>query len=227
MKSYNELKKQLNGLVLGIKECNFIPNELRDDITQDTWVKIIEKMADGTLSDDYSQIRGYTFQIVRNFCLAYHRDKEKKGTYELKWDVADDLDDDRTEYMKELKKLVEVKIQSIKYDTRQKRLIEMLFSGYSRKEVMDELNLTNDQYKYFRQGIVLKLKTDMKRKVKYVIKNQNKDWVNICCYTGTDVKQFFSDYTKRQVSSILYNNWVTPDGYYIEKSYKGKKKGTT
>ena len=73
----------------------------------------------------------------------------------------------------------------------------------------------------------MKLKTDMKRKVKYVIKNQNKDWVNICCYTGTDVKQFFSEYTKRQVSSILYNNWITPDGYYIEKSYKGKKKGTT
>jgi DNA-directed RNA polymerase specialized sigma24 family protein len=224
MKSYNELKKQLNGLVSGIRECNFIPNYLKDDIVSDSFLKIIEKMEDGTLKDDYNEIKGYTFQILRNFCLAYQKDKVKKGTYELKWDVPDDIDQDRSEYHKELKSIVEKKIQSVKYNDVQKKLIMLALTNVDRSEAEIELGLTKEQYKRMRQGIVLQLKGDMRRKVKYIIKHKDKEWIQIPCYTSSDVKQFLNHHTKRQVSSIIYDGLMSTDGYYVEIINKIERK---
>jgi len=227
MKSYNELKKQLNGLVLGIKECNFIPWHIKQDILGDTWVKIVEKMNDDTLKDDYNEIKGYTFQILRNYCLAYHRDKEKKGTLELKWDVPEDLNTDKEEYHKELKSIVEKKIQSIKYNNLQKKLIMLALSNVERDQAEIELGLTKDQYKRMRQGIVLQLKGDMRRKVKYLIKHKDKDWVQIPCYTSSDVKRFLTNHTARQVSSIIYDGLMSTDGFYVEILHKIERKKKT
>jgi DNA-directed RNA polymerase specialized sigma24 family protein len=216
MESAEEIRKQLNGLVQGIRECNFIPWDQRENIVQDTWVKIIQKMNEGVIVDDYDQIKGYTFQILRNNCLAYQRDKEKKRTYELRWDMAEDNDTDKEEYQKELKSIVEKKIQSVKYNDVQKKLIMLALTNVDRSEAEIELGLTKEQYKRMRQGIVLQLKGDMRRKVKYIIKHKDKEWIQIPCYTSTDVKQFLNHHTKRQVSSIIYNGLMSTDGYYVE-----------
>jgi DNA-directed RNA polymerase specialized sigma24 family protein len=228
MESLEEVRKQLNGLVQGIRECNFIPTDARHDIVQDTWVKIIQKMNEGVIVDDFNEIKGYTFQVLRNCCLAYQRDKEKKRTYELKWDVAEDLDTDREEYQKELKSIVEKKIQAIKYTNFQKKLVALTLSNVERDKVIEQLELTSEQYKRIRQGIVMRLKGDLKRKVKYVIKHKDKPWVQIPCYTSSDVKQFLTNHTVRQVKSIIYDGLMSTDGFYVEILHKiQRKKNTT
>jgi DNA-directed RNA polymerase specialized sigma24 family protein len=228
MESLEEVRKQLNGLVQGIRECNFIPWESRQDIVQDTWVKILQKMDEGVIVDDFSQIKGYTFQILRNFCLAYQKDKEKKSTYELKWDVAEDLDQDRTEYHKELRSVVEKKIQAVKYNEIEKKLIALTLSNLKKDEVIDQLGLTPEEYKRMRQGIVMRLKGDMRRKVKYVVKHKDKPWIQVPCYTSSDVKHFLQHHTIRQVRSIIYDGLMSTDGYYVEILHKiQRKKNTT
>ena len=228
MESLEEVRKQLNGLVQGIRECNFIPWESRQDIVQDSWVKVIQKMNEGVIVDDFNQIKGYTFQVLRNFCLAYQRDKEKKGTYELKWDVPDDIDQDRTEYHKELRSVVEKKIQAVKYNEIEKKLIALTLSNLKKDEVINQLGLTPEEYKRMRQGIVMRLKGDMRRKVKYVVKHKDKPWIQVPCYTSSDVKHFLQHHTIRQVRSIIYDGLMSTDGYYVEILHKiQRKKNTT
>jgi DNA-directed RNA polymerase specialized sigma24 family protein len=227
MESAEEIRKQLNGLVQGIRECNFIPWESRQDIVQDSWVKVIQKMNEGVIVDDFNQIKGYTFQVLRNFCLAYQRDKEKKGTYELKWDVPDDIEQDRTEYHKELKSVVEKKIQNIKYNEVEKKLIALTLSNLKKDEVMNELELNPEEYKRMRQGIVMRLKGDLKRKVKYIVKHKDKPWIQVPCYTSNDVKHFLRHHTIRQVRSIIYDGLMSTDGYYVEIVHKIQRKKKT
>ena len=224
MKSAEEVRKQLNCLVQGIRECNFIDWQSRQDIVQDTWAKIVQKMNEGVIVDDFNEIKGYTFQVLRNFCLAHQRDKEKKRTYEIKWDLPEDLDEDRTEYQKELKSLIEKKIQAVKYNDVQKKLIMLALSNVDRSEAEIELGLTKEEYKRMRQGIVLRLKADMTRKVKYLIKHIDKEWIQVPCYTSSDVRQFLKHHTKRQVSSIIYDGLISTDGYYVEIINKNKSK---
>lgn len=224
MESAEEIRKQLNGLVQGIRECNFIPWESRQDIVSDTWVKIIEKMNEGVIVDDFNEIKGYTFQILRNFCLAFQKKKEKNRMYELKWDLVEDNDEDKLEYQKELKALVEKKIQAVKYNGIEKKLIELMLSNIEKEDIIKQLDLTKDQYKSMRQGIVLRLKGDMKRKVKYIIKHKDKEWIQVPCYTSGDVKQFLNQHTRRQVSSIIYDGLMSTDGYYVEIINKIQRK---
>jgi DNA-directed RNA polymerase specialized sigma24 family protein len=225
MESLNELRKQLNGLVQGIRECNFIEPNSKQDIVQDTWVKVIQKLNEGVIVDDFSQIKGYTFQILRNFCLAYQRDKEKNRVLEIKWDLEDDLSHKNDEeYKNELKSIVEKKIQNVKYNSLQKKLVMLALSNVSRSEAETQLGLTKEQYKRIRQGIVLQLKGDMRRKVKYLIKNTNKSWIQIPCYTSNDVRAFLSHHTKRQVTSIIYDGLISTDGYYVEILHKIQRK---
>ena len=220
MKSVNEVQKQLNGLIMGIRECNFIPWIDKQDIVQNSFVKVIEKMNEGVIVDDATEIRGYVFQILRNNCLAFHRDKNKHPTYELKWDMPDDTDTSKEEYQKELKSVVEKKIQAVKYNEIEKKLIALTLTNIEKDEVIKELDLTRDEYKRMRQGIVMRLKGDMRRKPKYLIKHKDKEWIQIPCYTSSDVKQFLKHHTMRQVRSIIYDGLMSTDGYYVEILHK-------
>lgn len=220
MESLEEVQKQLNGLVMGIRECNFIPWIDKQDIVQSSFLKVFEKMNEGVIVDDAKQIRGYVFQILRNQCLAYHRDKYKYSPMEIKWDIPDDTDTNKEEYQKELKSVVEKKIQSVRYSEVEKKLISLTLSNITKEEVIEELGITTDQYRRMRQGVLMRLKNDLKKKPKYVIKHREKEWIQVPCYTSTDVKDFLKNHTLRQVKSIIYDGMISSDGYYVEILHK-------
>lgn len=222
MKSVNEIQKQLNGLVKGIRECNFIPAEDRKDITQNSFVKLIEKMNEGVIVDDATEIRGYVFQVLRNFCLAYHRDKEKKGTSELKWDPVDNRDDDMEEYREELKNILRHKIQAIKYDNISKLFVKFVLEGKDYDTVFKELGIPRENLRRIKQSIVLRLKADLTRPVKYLIKNDKHPNISIPCFTRTDVHQFFPDFPPRRITYMVNQGYVTPEGFYVEILIKRK-----
>lgn len=225
MKSYEGIKKQLNGLIMGIRECNFIPHEDKKDIVQNSWVKLIEKMNEGVIVDDDIQVRGYVFQVLRNFCLAFHRDKNKHPKSELKWDPVDELIEDDTEYKEELKNILRHKIQARKYDDDHTKFLLMVLEGKNYDEIFKEITLPREKLQRIKQSLVTKLKGDLKRPVRYLIKNDNYPDVSIPCFTRTDVCKFFPEFPPRRITYMVNEGYVTPEGYYVEIIIKRKKRG--
>jgi hypothetical protein len=70
----------------------------------------------------------------------------------------------------------------------------------------------------------MRLKGDMRRKVKYVVKHKDKPWIQVPCYTSSDVKHFLQHHTLRQVRSIIYDGLMSTDGYYVEIVHKIQRK---
>jgi hypothetical protein len=70
----------------------------------------------------------------------------------------------------------------------------------------------------------MRLKGDLRRKVKYLIKHRDKEWIQVPCYTSSDVKAFLHNHTKRQVASIIYDGLMSTDGYYVEILHKIQRK---
>jgi len=224
MKSVNELQKQLNGLVYKIKECNYIPNHLKEDIIQDTWVKIVEKMEDGTLKDDFNEIKGYTFFILRNFCLAHHMSKDRIPTVELKWEQAEQKDESHTIYKERLKNIIRERIQATKYNKNTKLFVEYVLDGKDYDTIFKELGLPRENLRRIKQSLVLRLKADLRRPVKYLIKNNNDLTISIPCYSLTDIKDFFTEIPHRQITLLINNGFVTKDEYYVKTLIKRKNK---
>lgn len=228
MKSYKQVQKQLNGLVNGIRECGFIPYEDKKDIVQDSMVRIIEKMNEGVLKDDATEIRGYVFQILRNNCLAYHRLSTRIPTVTIEWDLIDEPSL-YLELLDEKKKIIESKIQAVKYNNTHREYIRLVLENKTKEEIMEELNLDETEVRRMRQGLVLRLKSDLTRPVKYVIRNKNKSAIQVPCFTRGDVKYYLRNIPSRRISYMIDEGYVTDDGFYVETLHKiiRKKKGSS
>lgn len=226
MESYEGIRKQLSGLIMGIKECNFIPWQDKQDITQNTWVKIIEKMDEGVIVDDAFQVRGYVFQVLRNFCLAYHRNAVKKPKIHLKWDIADEDNSEYLESIENKKSIIFSKLQAGKYNDRQREYIRMILEDESIEVIMKELKITDKQIRGFRQGLVMKLRGDLTRPIKYLIRNKNNNSLQIPCFTYNDVKDFFEDIPIRRIKYMIHDGFIDEKGFYVETLIKRKRKGS-
>lgn len=225
MKSVEAVRNQINGLVSGIRECNFIPWQDKLDITQDTWVKIIQKLNEGVIVDDATEIRGYVFQTLRNFCLAYHRKEKKYQNIPLIWDITqEEPEEENTEYINSLKSIVRNNLANVKYNEKHRISIERTFENVKNDEICKELGFETNKYKYFKHGLTKMLKADLTRKPKYVVKSQNDLNLNVPCYTSTDVKVYLKHLTDRQIKYIIYNRAVSRDGYYVEILIPRKRK---
>lgn len=222
MKSVGEIQKQLNGLIMGIRECNFIAWVDKQDIVQNSWVKLIEKMNEGVIVDDATEVRGYVFQVLRNFCLAHHRNKEKRPVSELKWDPVDELVEDHTEYKEGLKNILRHKIQARKYDDDHTKFLLMVLEGKNYDDIFNEITLPRENLQRIKQSLVTRLKADLKRPVKYLIKNDKYPDISIPCFTRTDVNKFFPEFTPRRITYMVNGGYVTPEGYYVEILIKRK-----
>lgn len=222
MESYNDIQKQLNGLIMGIRECNFIPWIEKQDILQNTWLKLIEKMDEGVIVDDAKEVRGYVFQVLRNNCLAYHRDKNKHPTSELKYDPIDETNTDEEEYREHLKSILKEKIQARKYNKTSKLFVKYVLEGKDYDTIFNELGIPRENLRRIKQSLVLRLKADLKRPVKYLIKNDKYPDISIPCFTRTDVNQFFPDYPPRRITYMVNEGYITPEGFYVEILIKRK-----
>jgi DNA-directed RNA polymerase specialized sigma24 family protein len=218
MKSYPQLKKQLKGLVLGMRQCNYIPHTDRMDILQDSWVKIIEKMQEGVLEDDYDKIKGYTFLIVRNFCLSFHNKNRLTYTDNLdttiKWEepvIEDEMDKEK------YKSILLECIEHPKFTKIQRELMKMLLEDKTEDEIKSKLNLKVGQMGSIKYNMIQKMKTSVGKRSKYVLKNHKNKIVHIPCFSRSDIEMKLDyQYSIRQIDHALQNNFNLGD-YYIIK----------
>jgi DNA-directed RNA polymerase specialized sigma24 family protein len=217
MESYNDLETQINGLVFGIRQCNFIPYIEKMEIKQDAWCKIIEKMNEGVLEDNYDKIKGYTFLIVRNLCNTYHN---KKGRILYTDELREDSEEQPTMDIINNNKLHQILLNYVenkKFNDKQKELLKLLLNNDTEDEIKKKLNLKVGEMGKLKFGLIMKLKTASSRPTKYLIKNRKDNNILIPCGTQLEVYYRLNEkYNKKLVQDSIRNNKDIGD-FYIEK----------
>lgn len=219
MKSYEEIRKQLNGLVNGIRECNFITNENKKDIVQEAWAKILEKMEQGILVDDYDKIKGYTFLVLRNLCAAHHRYSERVPNIDLKWDLKDEQDDSNKEYQEHCRNLLKERMQGLEVSNIMKRFFKDVMEGKSDEELKDEWNVNGWDLGQLKRKLYWVVKKEIKKKPKYYLTSLVDSEVKVPIYTDNELKRFFKDYNHNKVMSSISKKQPL-NGYIIIRNHE-------
>lgn len=226
----NQLYKQLRHLVSTISSCNFIPYDDKKDVIQEVIIILLSKIKDGSISGDFKDIEGYSFMVLRNYCVAWQRKEIKRETPVAEfWEITDEQESEleKREYREYLHGIAKSYIQQPKYSEVERKILDCLLENKSNKEIVDEISITPDELKKYKFRIKVKMKYDFLRPVKYYIKSiKNKNFL-LPCFSGADVKKFFNTIPARSVTHFIHSGFVTKDGYYVEKLFKdnrGRKK---
>ncbi len=206
------------GLVKGIRQCNFIPYQDRMDIFQDSWLKILQKMEEGVLEDDYDKIKGYTFLIVKNFCITYHNKNRLVYTDQLEstleWEEPNHFEEEDREKYKEI--LLE-KIEHHKFTKVQKEMMKMLLENKTEDEIKTKLDLKVGDMGKIKYTMIAKLKTSVGKSSRYVLRNHKNKMVNIPCQSREDIeRQLKFQYTIRQIDNALQFSVDLGDWYIVK-----------
>ncbi len=201
-----------------MRQCNYIPYTDRMDIVQDTWLKIIEKMEEGVLEDDYDKIKGYTFLIVRNFCLSFHNKNRLVYTDNLDTTIQWDEPVYEVEMEKERYKSILFEcIEDAKFTKVQRELMKMLLEDKTEDEIKSKLNLKVGQMGSIKYNMISKMKTSVGKRSRYVIKHHKNKVIHIPCFSRNDIeKKLDYQYTIRQIDHALQYN-LNLGQYYIVK----------
>jgi hypothetical protein len=89
------------------------------------------------------------------------------------------------------------------------------------KEIKQELGLTSRMFSgrtlsSLRSSIRTKLINDLKKPARYVIRNKIDKDFKLVCYTREDVSNFFKDYDKYYIYTLIQSRKRTRHGYYVE-----------
>jgi hypothetical protein len=225
MESTNELYKQLKKLVTTISQCNFISLEDKKDIIQDTMVSLFDKFKEGKITDNFDDIKGYSFMALRNKCVVFRNKHKPQYTSVPIEEIGNtvEIDLDKEDHNLYLHKLITHYLQHDKYSKLQKETCMLLLDNKKNKEIAEELNISQKDVALIKYNIKSRLKVDSKRKILYLIKNKNNKNIQYPCYTSQDTKYYFKDkFTGRQIGRMIYDGFVSEDGYYIERTKEKK-----
>jgi RNA polymerase sigma factor (sigma-70 family) len=224
MEIYKELYKQLKHLVVTVPTCNFIPYEDKKDIIQDVIITLSSKIEDGSLSNDFNTIKGYSFIVLRNFCTSWQRKEQKRETPVSEfWELTDDsITPEEIEYKEHLISLVNSYIQHPKYTPLDRKVCEMMLDNFTNEEIRTETGLVGKEVGKYNFRIKNKLKFDSRRPIRYIIKNVFNEKIMVPCYTVSDAKNYLSDIPPRRVTYMASDGYVSKDGFYIETLIRRK-----
>jgi hypothetical protein len=203
-----------------MRQCNNIPYIDRMEIIQDTWVKIIQKMNEGVLEDDYEKIKGYTFLIVKNFCAGYHVSKKKMRFIDEPYEsfveqpTLDTMDREKLHQM--LLKAVENK----KFSDKEKEIVRLMLEDYDEYGIKEKLQLRVNEYGRLRQKIYPKLKSAVFKKVKYLLKSRSDEDISIPFHNISEIQKHLNHkYSKNYISQSITKN-KDIGAWYVEKIEK-------
>ncbi len=202
----------------GIRQCNYIPNIEKEEIVQNSWVKVIQKMNEGILEDDYDKIKGYVFLIVRNFCNAYHIAKNRMYyTDELREgfespNIVDDMDRDK------LHQILLKHIQDKKFNDRERMLLESMLNNDTEEEIKEKLQLKVGEMAPTKVRMIAKLNTSINREFKYVLKRRNDEDFKMKFYSRVEIYDYFGGKFSRSYVMNSIRKDIDIGDYYIIKN---------
>jgi DNA-directed RNA polymerase specialized sigma24 family protein len=226
MKIYEELYKQLKHLISSIPVCNYIPYDDKKDIVQDVMIILNSKIEDGSLANDFKEIKGYSFMVLRNYCTAWQRKEIKRETPVAEfWEITDDsITQEEIDYREYLRGLVNSYIQHHKYSSLERKICEMILENHTDQEIREETGLEGSDVGKYRFRIKTKMKYDNRRPIKYLIKNKFNENVSVPCYTLSDAKTYLHHIPPTRVTSMASFGYINNDGFYIETLIRKKRK---
>jgi DNA-directed RNA polymerase specialized sigma24 family protein len=226
MNIYDELYKQLKHLVSTIPSCNFINYDEKKDAVQDVIEIIYKRIEDGKLSNDFNEIKGYSFVILNNYCKAHHKKLVKRETPVSEfWELEDDtITQEEIEYREYLRGLVNSYIQHHKYTPLEQKICEMILENHTDKEIREETGLVGKEVGKYRFRIKTKMKYDYRRPIKYIIRNKFNDKIAVPCFTLADAKTYLDHIPPRRVTYMASFGYISHDGYLIETLIRKKRK---
>jgi hypothetical protein len=233
MKCIPELYKQLTHLSNTIGQCRYIAYNEKPDIIHDALEKIIIKHNDGVLKDDFNEIKGYSFMILRNCCNAYFKRNLVSYTdepIEISEDFINEFEE--KDYKDYLHNQINNFIQDKRYTENDREVCKHMLNNVEDKEIRKITGIQGDNLRAIKQAFKQKLKNDIKRPVKYLIKNRNRPDFQYICYTRKEVIDYFHSlncYEKNYILTIIQSQKSTRSGYYIQtinKKVCNRKKKT-
>jgi hypothetical protein len=233
MKCVPELYKQLTHLSNTIGQCRYIPYSDKPDIIQNTLEKIVIKYNDGILKDDFEEIKGYTFMILRNCCNAYFNRNLVSYTDEQK-EIEEEFINkvEEKDYKDYLHNQINTFMLDKRYSDIDREVCQLMLNNVEDKEIRKITGIQGNDLRAIKQAFKQKLKNDLKRPVRYLIKNRNRPDFKYICYTRKEVIDYFHSlncYEKNYILTIIQSQKSTRSGYYIEtinKKVCNRKKKT-
>jgi len=206
MKALDDIVKQIRGLVYGIRECNFIQDDDRYDIIQESILKVLEKHNQGVLKDDAQDVRGYVFQIVRNACLTYH--KKKTTSVPLSPNLTEDTKFcfEEDEHIQHQVEVIRANIFNKKFKPKHRQYFEYLIDGRSEEEIRELMCLTKMQLGSIKRGLAYKMSSLFKKPVRYKIYDTITGKLEYACYSMYDVHLYLPQFSHRQIQYSIEKN---------------------
>jgi hypothetical protein len=198
-------------------------NQLKWRLNKKAEVTAIKDISPLTEFADFDEIKAYTFMILRNCCNAYHNKNKIEYTDEpLELPDKDFTNEFEERDAKEfLHSIINKFLLDKRYSDVDRKICEMMLNNVEDKEIKQELGLTSGMFSgrtlsSLRASIRTKLINDLKKPARYVIRNKIDKDFKLVCYTREDVSNFFKDYDKYYIYTLIQSRKRTRHGYYVE-----------
>jgi hypothetical protein len=227
MEIYNQLYSQLKHLVSTLDACNFLSYDDKKDLVQNCILILHNRIEDGRLTDDFNEIKGYSFMVVQNACRAFHKKEIKRETPVSDfWEITDtSTTAEDEEYSQYLHNIVKSYLQQPKYDENDRLVGELLLKSLDDNQIKEITGLDGETLTKHKFRIKVKLKFDYRRPLKYIIKNIYNKNIQVPCFSLADAKNYLSHLKPRSVTYMITEEGIiSPDGYYIQVLIKKKRK---
>ena len=201
-----ELTNNINNLLNKVKECNFIPNEDKKDISQDVVLKLLTAK-NFDLTNSFDMNKGYIFITTRNCCIAHHKSKKKEyNVVKADWifdtiPIQDENSYDNTNeyYMNKVNEILNI---DKAFNEEEKLIIELRMMGLSNIEVSKELGIKTTSQIYYNAR--KKLKYKLNPKVKFIVRDKRLN-IDYNIKNKTDVLKFLPYLDENYINVFLRN----------------------
>lgn len=160
--NYKELYKYINSLFNQYFNKYKMKLEDKEDIIQDTIIKIFIKEQEGVLSSDIENNKNYIFISIRN--LIHYRLYTKKNLIDYKPEFNEDMIFSYSTIENDIDKGIRYNqfqntLKSKDFNDDERNIIKLLFEGYELQDIGNELKLDNKR--------IYAIHTNLKTKLKY------------------------------------------------------------
>lgn len=216
MKDLKLIIENLTKLVATIPDWNFINYEDRKDIVSNALEQIYKKYAEGKITGEFNDIKGYNFITLRNFCIQFKKKNRVVYSDSNFSHIEDDIPYDDIEYKDKLKRIVRSHYNSKKMNSELILVAEMLFDNKTNEEISNELGISNYIVGRRKHQLALKLRNLHQKQTKFLIKKIDDPKYLIACRSELDVSRHFPDEKFKYVKERIYNKQKFRDGRFIE-----------
>ena len=201
-----EITNNIKNLLSKVKECRFIEDEDKKDISQDVILKLLTaKNLDITAS--FEENKGYIFITTRNSCLSHWKSKKKdyvlidndlildtiSNTYEYSYDNTNQYFMDKVNHILDTDKA---------FNEEEKLIFDLRMMGLSNIEVSKELEIKETSQIFYNTKIKLKYK--LNPKVKFIVRDKRLN-INYEIKDKSDVLKFIPHLNTNSINVFLRN----------------------